>query len=176
MKRRLLCALLLFAAGGALGQDIAVRGGVIYPVTAPPIDNGVVLVEDGRIAALGPARDVRIPEGVEVVDAAVVTPGLIDAHVHAFTPQMLEQALMFGVTTVFDMFTDEGFAAQRPADHLDDAIGQMREVAERLVLDLAVLAIASAQQMRGVVAALVVAPRSDDVNCPASSSHVMKLA
>src|SRR5690606_32599687 len=39
-------------------------------------------------------------------------PGLIDDHVHAFTPQMLEQALMFGVTTVFDMFTDEGFAAQ----------------------------------------------------------------
>src|SRR5690606_25547099 len=71
-----------------------------------------VVVEDGVITAVG--DDAAVPEGAEVVDGSGMTllPGLIDAHVHAFTPQMLEQALMFGVTTVFDMFTDEGFAAQ----------------------------------------------------------------
>jgi len=41
-----------------------------------------VVVEDGRIAALGP--DVAVPEGAEVVDAGGrwLLPGLIDAHVH----------------------------------------------------------------------------------------------
>ena len=82
MKQQLpiLCAFLLFAAGAAMAQDIAVRGNVIYPVTAPPIRGGVIVIEDGKIADIGPAGDVRIPEGIEVVEAAVVTPGLIDAH------------------------------------------------------------------------------------------------
>jgi hypothetical protein len=40
----------------------------------------------------------------------------------------------------------------------------MREIAERLVFDFAVIAIAAAQQMGGVFAALVGATRSDDVN------------
>jgi len=42
----------------------------------------------------------------------------------------------------------------------------MREIAQRFVLDLAVIAIAATQQMRGVFAALVGAPRSDDVTAP----------
>lgn len=71
--------LLLAAAMAAHAQDMAVRGGMIYPVTAPPIENGVVIVRGGRIAAVGPAGSVRIPDGLDVVDAAVVTPGLIDA-------------------------------------------------------------------------------------------------
>lgn len=75
-----LCAMLLALAGTAAAQDIAVRGETVYPVTAPPIENGVVLIEDGKIVAVGPAADVRIPDGVEVLEAAVVTPGLIDAH------------------------------------------------------------------------------------------------
>lgn len=82
MKAQLhiLCASLLFAAGIATAQDVAVRGDVIYPVTAPPIENGVIVIENGKIAAIGPAGDVAVPEGLEVVEAAVITPGLIDAH------------------------------------------------------------------------------------------------
>ena len=79
MKQALLFACLALGAGAACGQDIAVRGGTVYPVTAPPIENGVVVVEDGKIAAVGPASEVRIPDGMEVVDATVVTPGLVDA-------------------------------------------------------------------------------------------------
>ena len=47
-----------------------------------PFEDGVVLIADGRIEAAG--RDVRVPDGVERVDAAgkVVLPGLVDAHVH----------------------------------------------------------------------------------------------
>ncbi|HEX2140610.1 MAG TPA: amidohydrolase family protein [Woeseiaceae bacterium] len=82
MKSQLpvVCASLLFAAGIAPAQDIAVRGDMVYPVTAPPIEDGVIVIENGKIANIGPAGDVRVPDGIEVLEAAVVTPGLIDAH------------------------------------------------------------------------------------------------
>lgn len=75
-----------------------------------------VVVENGVVSAVG--ADAEAPEGPEVVDGTGMTllPGLIDAHVHTFTPQMLSQALVFGVTTVLDMFTDERFAAQMRAE------------------------------------------------------------
>jgi imidazolonepropionase-like amidohydrolase len=51
-------------------------------VAGPPVEDGVVLLDGGRIEAVG--RNVRVPEGAERVDAAgkVVLPGLVDAHVH----------------------------------------------------------------------------------------------
>lgn len=68
-----------------------------------------VLVRDGKIAAVG--KGLAAPEGVEVVDATGKTllPGLIDAHTHAFG-DALQQALIFGVTTELDMFTDARMA------------------------------------------------------------------
>jgi imidazolonepropionase-like amidohydrolase len=61
---------------------LAIVGGRVIPVAGAPFEDGVVLIADGRIEAAG--RDLRVPEGVERVDAAgkVVLPGLIDAHVH----------------------------------------------------------------------------------------------
>ena len=48
------------------------------------IDNGVVIVEDNRIAALGATGDVPIPDGATQVDLGGKTlmPGYIDAHAH----------------------------------------------------------------------------------------------
>jgi imidazolonepropionase-like amidohydrolase len=79
VKRLFACALLLGQSIAGQAQDIAVRGQTVYPVAGTPVENGVVVVRDGKIAAVGPAGRVRIPEGIEVLDAAVVTPGLIDA-------------------------------------------------------------------------------------------------
>jgi imidazolonepropionase-like amidohydrolase len=61
---------------------IAFTGGRVLPIEGEPFEDGVVLVEDGKIAALG--RGVRIPRGAKRVDARgkVITPGLIDAHAH----------------------------------------------------------------------------------------------
>lgn len=48
------------------------------------IDGAVVLVQDGKILAIGPAQDIEIPEGWEVVDCgrSWICPGFIDLHCH----------------------------------------------------------------------------------------------
>jgi imidazolonepropionase-like amidohydrolase len=77
-------ALLLIAAVSATAVpdasgQIAVRGETVYTMNGNPISNGVVLIRDGKIENVGPANRVRIPDGYEVHEAAVVTPGMIDA-------------------------------------------------------------------------------------------------
>lgn len=73
-------ATLLITAGATFAQDIAVRGERVYTAAGAVIENGVVVVRDGKIAAVGSAEDVSVPNGMAVLDAVVVTPGLIDAH------------------------------------------------------------------------------------------------
>lgn len=71
----------LLLAGPALAGDIAVRAERLY--TAGPrgtLEDAVVLVRDGVVAEVGPVGEVSIPVGVPVLNAAVVTPGLIDTH------------------------------------------------------------------------------------------------
>jgi imidazolonepropionase-like amidohydrolase len=58
----------------------AVLAGRIDTVSHGRIPNGVLLVEDGKIKAIGSRQDVKVPDGWPVLTAAVVTPGLIDAH------------------------------------------------------------------------------------------------
>ncbi len=60
--------------------SFAILAGRIDPVATKSISNGVILVENGKIKALGSAFDVKVPDGWPVLTAAVVTPGLIDAH------------------------------------------------------------------------------------------------
>ncbi|SHK48703.1 amidohydrolase family protein [Rhodothermus profundi] len=60
--------------------QLAVRADTLYTMSGAPIIEGVVLIRDGKIEQVGPAQDVRVPEGYQVLEAAVVTPGLIDAH------------------------------------------------------------------------------------------------
>jgi len=61
----------------AFGQ-IAVKGDTVYTMTGEPIKNGVVLVNNGKIEAVG--ANLTIPANYKVLAAKVVTPGLIDAH------------------------------------------------------------------------------------------------
>src|SRR5580658_2920906 len=70
-----------------------------------------VVVRDGRITAVGP--HLSVAEGAQVIDGKGKTllPGLIDAHAHVWTRVALQQQLVFGVTTVLDMFTEAHFAA-----------------------------------------------------------------
>jgi imidazolonepropionase-like amidohydrolase len=62
---------------------VAIVGGRVVPVEGEPIEGGVVLLRDGKIAAVeGPGF--AVPAGLDVVDATGkwVLPGFIDAHAH----------------------------------------------------------------------------------------------
>ncbi len=77
-----MAAAFIAAVGGLASlaaAQVAVKGETVYTMAGEPIKNGVVVVTDGKIAAVGPAASVRVPEGHRVLTAKVVTPGLIDA-------------------------------------------------------------------------------------------------
>lgn len=79
----IMIAALLFSGltlSSPVDAQVAVRGRTIYTMAGPPIKNGVIVIRDGRITAIGPADKIRIPDGYKVLEATVVTPGLIDAH------------------------------------------------------------------------------------------------
>lgn len=61
---------------------LAIKNGVVYTIENGVIEGGTVLVDGGKIVAVG--KDVAIPAGAEVIDASgkFVTPGIIDAHAH----------------------------------------------------------------------------------------------
>lgn len=77
-------------------DQLAVKAETIYTMAGEPIRNGVVLIRDGKIEAVG--ADVKVPDGVKVLEANVVTPGLIDAHtiigLQGFTNEPREQDLL----------------------------------------------------------------------------------
>ncbi|GAB3870252.1 amidohydrolase [Kibdelosporangium lantanae] len=66
-------------------MTVAITGGYVVPIKGEPIDGGTVLVEDGKIVAVGTDADVDVPDDAEVVDAAGmwVLPGFVEAHGHA---------------------------------------------------------------------------------------------
>ncbi len=64
---------------------LAITGATILTMTGETIENGTVVVRDGRIARVG--SGVRPPSGAHVIDAegGYVIPGIIDAHSHIAT-------------------------------------------------------------------------------------------
>ena len=72
-------ALAAMVAMPAAAQTIAITGGKVYPVSGPPIENGTVIITNGKIAAVG--ANVPIPAGAQRIDATgkTVTPGFVDA-------------------------------------------------------------------------------------------------
>ncbi len=61
-------------------RRLAILAGRIHTVSHGIIRDGAILVEDGKIVAVGQRGKVEIPKGTPTLTAAVVTPGLIDAH------------------------------------------------------------------------------------------------
>ena len=83
--------LLVVGTGSAGGQTTAIRAGRLIDGTgAAAVRNAVILVENGRITAVG--ANVRIPAGAKVVDLSdrTVLPGFVDAHVHMTGPVLGE--------------------------------------------------------------------------------------
>ena len=62
----------------------AVVGGKLVTITEGIIEDGTLLIENGKLVAVGPRTEVEIPDGAELIDATGhwVTPGFIDGHSH----------------------------------------------------------------------------------------------
>jgi imidazolonepropionase-like amidohydrolase len=84
MRRSLVAIILtlsVYLSGGEIANaQVAVLGKKVHTMAGPPIENGVVLIRDGKVDMVGKADAVSIPDGFRVLRAEVVTPGLIDAH------------------------------------------------------------------------------------------------
>jgi len=85
MKRGLLlvaCACL--SACAAYAEPQVFKGATLYTVSGEPIEDGVMLIDEGRIQAIGPSGSVRIPDNAQVTDVSgkVIMPGLVDTHSH----------------------------------------------------------------------------------------------
>jgi imidazolonepropionase-like amidohydrolase len=109
---------------------VLIGGRLLDGYGGPPIEQGVLLIEDGRIAAVGRSGEVEIPAGAVRIstEGMTVLPGLIDMHVHLmllghgdyrrwddlYADRMLdvvmpiaaEQLLWSGVTSARDLGAD----------------------------------------------------------------------
>ncbi len=81
MKRKLLLAAAL-ACAMARGQAILIRNATVMTVTKGTIQNGSVLIQNGKISAIG--KNVSAPADATIVDASgkFLIPGIIDCHSH----------------------------------------------------------------------------------------------
>ncbi|HLY06545.1 MAG TPA: amidohydrolase family protein [Rhizomicrobium sp.] len=116
----LICALVAFS-GSAAAEPLAIVGAKIYPAPdAAAIDDGVVVVQDRKIVAVGQRSKTPVPADAHVIDAhgAVLTAGFWNSHVHIMPVELLHaktanaatlegglQAMLtrWGFTTVFDL-------------------------------------------------------------------------
>jgi imidazolonepropionase-like amidohydrolase len=111
--------------GGADGLKAYTGARIIDGTGGRPVESGVIVVRAGRIEAIGPANQVRIPVGAETIALAgkTVIPGLINAHGHVgsaaglrtgagvYTRENVVQQLglyaRYGITTVASLGDDE---------------------------------------------------------------------
>src|SRR5688572_23400772 len=112
-------ALLGHAALCAADVTAFVRARIFDGTGKPVIEDGVIVVRDGRIETVGARASVQPPKGARIVDLAgkTVTPGFHAAHVHisdvqgvrppAYTAENTERQLgvyaRYGITTVWSL-------------------------------------------------------------------------
>ena len=92
---------------------VALRGGRVVTMSGDEvIEDGVVVVRDNRILAVGAEGEVTVPDGAEEIDVSghTVVPGFVDTHAHLRPPFGLHKSqswayhanLAYGVTTTRD--------------------------------------------------------------------------
>jgi imidazolonepropionase-like amidohydrolase len=118
--------------GTAAADTKAFVGARIFDGTGKAvIEKGTILVTDGKIAAVGSSKKVKVPKGTQTIDVSgkTITPGLINAHGHvsdvegkktgateASVARQLSLFARYGITTVFSLGGEE-----EPAFKLRDA-------------------------------------------------------
>jgi len=84
-----ICAIWLFVCSlSAQTKPVAFINARIIPIVGQPIDKGVLVVQNGKILAIGAAGSVTIPSGAVTIDAVgkVIMPGIVDSHSHILEP------------------------------------------------------------------------------------------
>lgn len=77
--------LALMLATAAQAAPVAFVGARVIPVSGPEVADGVLVIDDGEIVAVGSRDEVRIPRDAEIVELSsdhVVMPGIVDTHSH----------------------------------------------------------------------------------------------
>ena len=87
------------------GRVLTITGGRLIDGTGrPPIENAVIIIENGRFKAIGNAQSLPVPADAEVIDVAgkTVMPGFMDGHGHLedFHGDLY---LHLGITSVFNI-------------------------------------------------------------------------
>jgi len=118
-------------AAMATGTFALVGARIVDGTTRAPLEDGTVLVRDGRIAAVGPRASVTIARGVHTIDARgkTIIPGLWDMHAHVALPEWGPAYLGVGVTTARDMGGEKQFLVA-----FRDALRSGRVLGPRLLL------------------------------------------
>jgi imidazolonepropionase-like amidohydrolase len=95
--RIVLLSCLLGACAWAQSTPIAFTGARVIPIDGAEIENGVVVIENGRIVSAGPAAAARIPANAQRIDVKgkVIMPGLVDSHSHIGQPEGADSSSPF---------------------------------------------------------------------------------
>jgi imidazolonepropionase-like amidohydrolase len=105
----------------ALAQDkpVVLKGGKVLTVTHGVIENGVVVMQAGKITAVGAANSVNVPAGAQVIDATGMTiyPGLIDSETQLGLTEISAEEMTNDLVEMSDeimphMHTAEAFHAE----------------------------------------------------------------
>ncbi len=105
-----LCVVSVVSAGAEM---LAIHAGRIITVSGDEIENGVVLVENGKIKAVGVANEILIPGDAQKIDASnkTIIPGLIDSQSRLFLMDSeLNQrsgAVEYNILDAIDSFSDD---------------------------------------------------------------------
>jgi imidazolonepropionase-like amidohydrolase len=112
--------------GRRTGTFAFVGATVIDGTGKPPIPDATVVTSDGKIVAVGPSKDVKIPAGAQRIDVTgkYIIPGLWDMHAHYEQVEWGPIYLAAGVTTVRDVGNEYDFITQvRDAVNSGKALG-----------------------------------------------------
>jgi imidazolonepropionase-like amidohydrolase len=112
--RALALAVCVTGSFAAFAADTVIVGATLIDGTgAPPVTDAVVVVQDGRISAVGTRSEVSVPDGSDVLDASgkYLMPGLVDLHNHygggrEGLTRLFALQLEFGVTTTRSLGAD----------------------------------------------------------------------
>ncbi len=97
------------------------KGRIIDGISDSPIEDGIVAIEEDKIAFVGKASDFNIPKDVQVIEADTILPGFIDCHTHlvglshsgSYADGRLFGDLLLGAAYETGQLVDAGFTGVR---------------------------------------------------------------